>query len=98
MGWCSRPLGAPSSPAATPARPLDVIAEEAGFSKGVVYSQFAGKPDLFIALLEQRIAERAAQNAAACRASVQGSTGCAQLVRLNDRRSRGRTSDWGRVG
>jgi AcrR family transcriptional regulator len=42
---------------------LDAIAEEAGFSKGVVYSQFAGKPDLFLALLDQRITERAEENA-----------------------------------
>ena len=41
---------------------LDVIAEEAGFSKGVVYSQFASKADMFLALLEARIIERAEQN------------------------------------
>ena len=41
---------------------LEAIAEEAGFSKGVVYSQFGSKPDLFFALLERRIEERAAQN------------------------------------
>jgi AcrR family transcriptional regulator len=41
---------------------LDVIAEEAGFSKGVVYSQFASKADMFLALLEARINERAEQN------------------------------------
>jgi AcrR family transcriptional regulator len=41
---------------------LEAIAEEAGFSKGVVYSQFGSKPDLFMALLERRIEERAAQN------------------------------------
>jgi AcrR family transcriptional regulator len=41
---------------------LEAIAEEAGFSKGVVYSQFGSKPDLFFALLERRIIERAAQN------------------------------------
>ena len=41
---------------------LDAIAEEAGFSKGVVYSQFDSKGDLFMALLERRIAERTAQN------------------------------------
>jgi AcrR family transcriptional regulator len=41
---------------------LDVIAEEAGFSKGVVYSQFKSKADMFLALLEARITERAAQN------------------------------------
>ena len=42
---------------------LEQIAEEAGFSKGVVYSQFTSKADLFLALLEARIAERAAENA-----------------------------------
>jgi AcrR family transcriptional regulator len=41
---------------------VDAIAEEAGFSKGVVYSQFGSKADMFMALLEQRITERAAQN------------------------------------
>ncbi len=41
---------------------LDAIAEEAGFSKGVVYSQFESKADLFLALLEGRIEERAAEN------------------------------------
>jgi AcrR family transcriptional regulator len=41
---------------------LEAIAERAGFSKGVVYSQFDGKADLFLALLERRIAERAEQN------------------------------------
>jgi AcrR family transcriptional regulator len=56
---------------------IDAIAEEAGFSKGVVYSQFAGKPDLFLALLEQRITERAAENAhiAATRAGLEGVRG-----------------------
>ena len=41
---------------------LDAIASEAGFSKGVVYSQFESKSDLFLALLDERIAERAAEN------------------------------------
>jgi AcrR family transcriptional regulator len=41
---------------------LEAIAEEAGFSKGVVYSQFGSKPDLFFALLERRIEERATRN------------------------------------
>ena len=31
---------------------VDAIAEEAGFSKGVVYSQFESKADMFLALLE----------------------------------------------
>jgi len=42
---------------------LDQIAEEAGFSTGVVYSQFEGKADLFLTLLEARIEQRAAGNA-----------------------------------
>jgi AcrR family transcriptional regulator len=42
---------------------LEQIAEEAGFSKGVVYSQFDSKADLFLALLEARIEERARENA-----------------------------------
>jgi AcrR family transcriptional regulator len=36
------------------------IAEEAGFSHGAVYSNFAGKEDLFLALYEQCVAERVA--------------------------------------
>jgi AcrR family transcriptional regulator len=46
---------------------LEQIADEAGFSKGVVYSRFASKADMFLALLEGRITERAAQNAQAAR-------------------------------
>jgi AcrR family transcriptional regulator len=41
---------------------LEAIADEAGFSKGVVYSQFGSKPDLFFALLEQRMEQRAAHH------------------------------------
>ena len=41
---------------------LEQIADEAGFSKGVVYSQFEGKADLFLALLQQRIEERNREN------------------------------------
>jgi AcrR family transcriptional regulator len=41
---------------------LEQIAEEAGFTKGAVYSRFEGKADLFLALLEDRIAERAREN------------------------------------
>ena len=41
---------------------LEQIADEAGFSKGVVYSQFESKADLFLGLLEARISERAAEN------------------------------------
>ena len=42
---------------------VEQIAEEAGFSTGVVYSQFQSKADLFLTLLESRIEERAAGNA-----------------------------------
>ena len=41
---------------------LEQIADEAGFSKGVVYSRFASKADMFLALLEASISERAEQN------------------------------------
>jgi AcrR family transcriptional regulator len=40
---------------------LDRIAEQAGFSKGVIYSQFGSKDDLFLALLAQQIDQRATQ-------------------------------------
>jgi len=33
---------------------VDEVAEAAGFSKGAVYSNFGGKDDLFLALLDQR--------------------------------------------
>ena len=42
---------------------LEQIADEAGFSKGVVYSQFDSKADLFLALLEARIQQRGQDNA-----------------------------------
>ena len=41
---------------------IDAIAEAAGFSKGVVYSQFASKADLFLTLLEDRIEQRIVAN------------------------------------
>jgi AcrR family transcriptional regulator len=39
---------------------LDEIAEEAGYTKGAVYSSFSGKDDLFLAVLEEHYARRAA--------------------------------------
>lgn len=57
---------------------VEQIAETAGFSTGVVYSQFGGKADLFLTLLEARIAERAAGNARA----VEGLTGSEGIARL----------------
>jgi AcrR family transcriptional regulator len=41
---------------------LEAIAEEAGFSRGVMYSQFESKADLFLTLLERRMEERAEQS------------------------------------
>ena len=38
---------------------LDEIAEEAGYTKGAVYSNFRGKDDLFLELLEEHYAGRA---------------------------------------
>jgi len=38
---------------------LDAVAEEAGFTKGAVYSAFDGKADLFLAVLDERVATRA---------------------------------------
>lgn len=57
---------------------VDQIADAAGFSTGVVYSQFGGKADLFLALLEARISERAAGNAR----TVEGLAGDAGLSKL----------------
>lgn len=54
---------------------LEQIADEAGFSKGVVYSKFENKADLFLALLEQRIEERATENARFVEALLAGG-GC----------------------
>ena len=36
---------------------LDLVAAEAGYTKGAVYSNFASKEDLFFALYEQRVEE-----------------------------------------
>jgi AcrR family transcriptional regulator len=38
---------------------LDAVAEEAGFSRGAVYYNFADKDELFLELLDKRCAERA---------------------------------------
>jgi len=63
---------------------LEDIADHAGFSKGVVYSQFDSKADLFFGLLDRRISDRAAQNAAAVRNKV-GVDGIVALLRLAER-------------
>jgi len=48
---------------------LDEIAESAGVSKGALYYNFAGKEDLFLALVEQRLERRAADLAAGLHAA-----------------------------
>jgi AcrR family transcriptional regulator len=72
---------------------VDQIADSAGFSTGVVYSQFGGKADLFLALLEARIAERAAGNARA----VEGLAGDEGLARLLEHAAgvEGAEPEWG---
>jgi AcrR family transcriptional regulator len=37
---------------------IDDIAEEAGYTKGAFYANFKGKEDLFLAMLDERFAER----------------------------------------
>ena len=70
---------------------LEQIADEAGFSKGVVYSQFQSKADLFLALLEARIEERAQENA-----RLAGDMADGDLAALLDHLARGdqATRDW----
>ena len=72
---------------------LEVIAAEAGFSKGVVYSQFESKADLFLALLDERIAERAAENERAVCEAGGGAAAVAALCALGRRRAQ-RETDW----
>ncbi|MHB8531118.1 MAG: TetR/AcrR family transcriptional regulator [Solirubrobacteraceae bacterium] len=61
---------------------VEEIASEAGFSTGALYSNFDGKEDLFLVLMEREIAEHARELAAAVgeRASVaERATGGARL-------------------
>jgi AcrR family transcriptional regulator len=74
---------------------VDAIADEAGFTKGAVYSQFAGKPDLMFALLDRRIEERAAENARAAE-SLAGTDGLRTLLGRNARRQ-AEDADWTRL-
>ena len=59
---------------------LDAIAEEAGFSKGVVYSQFGSKNELFLALLAERIEQRR-EHTRELAASLSGPDGVEALAR-----------------
>ena len=49
---------------------VELIAEQAGYSHGAVYSNFAGKSDLFLAVFEQYMADRA-QELAATQAGIE---------------------------
>jgi AcrR family transcriptional regulator len=49
---------------------VEEIASEAGFSTGALYSNFDGKEDLFLALMEREIAEHAREIAEAVRAQA----------------------------
>jgi AcrR family transcriptional regulator len=72
---------------------LDEIADEAGFSRGVVQSRFGNKADLFLALLAERIDERAAQNARLAEGHS-GAEGTRVLREHAARRNRAEL-DWG---
>jgi AcrR family transcriptional regulator len=72
---------------------LDEIADEAGFSRGVVQSRFGNKSDLFLELLDERIAERAAENAQLAE-SLSGAEG-AQVMREHAARRNRAELDWG---
>jgi AcrR family transcriptional regulator len=72
---------------------LDEIADEAGFSRGVVQSRFGNKADLFLALLEERVQERATENRRLAR-PLSGATG-AQLMREHAARRNRAELDWG---
>ena len=67
---------------------LDQIADEAGFSKGAVYSRFASKADMFLALLEDRIAERGTDNARLA-GELAGTGNYGALLDLAERAERG---------
>jgi AcrR family transcriptional regulator len=74
---------------------LEHIADEAGFSKGVVYSQFGTKADLFLALLDLRIEERARQNAE-FGAHLSGERGVAAMFEFTNLVERSE-ADWTRL-
>ena len=52
---------------------LEEIADHAGFSKGVIYSQFGGKDDLMLALIEDYIGVRAGRVLDRLRSAPKGS-------------------------
>ena len=74
-----------------------MIVREAGLTKGAVYSRFESKADLFLALLEERIAQRVADTEAVA-AAEHGAVGlAAALSRQWDERMPA-DLDWMRLG
>src|SRR6476660_2933758 len=68
---------------------VEEIASEAGFSTGALYSNFDGKQDLFLALMEREIDEHARELADAVRASPsvaeRATGGARQWMRMIER-------------
>jgi AcrR family transcriptional regulator len=67
---------------------LDLVAAEAGYTKGAVYSNFASKEDLFFALYERRVEQEATR----LREVLKGSTP-AEVAEAVVARRRGGTDD-----
>src|SRR3712207_3325844 len=72
---------------------VDAIADEAGYTKGAVYSNFAAKEDLFFAVYERRAAAAVAAGEAAVDAAPDPITGIERLSRAGIDR-RGRDDGW----
>ncbi|MGE3076134.1 MAG: TetR/AcrR family transcriptional regulator [Dehalococcoidia bacterium] len=67
---------------------LEAIAEDAGFSKGVVYSRFESKDDLFLGVLEENI-ERRARRTSELFDELAGPRDLRRLAEINIRESVG---------
>ena len=59
---------------------VEAVSEEAGFSTGAVYSNFAGKEDLFLSLYEERIHRRSREVRSAVERSGGGAAGLASAA------------------
>ncbi len=74
---------------------LDDVASVAGFTKGAVYSNFKGKDDLFLALLELRFEEEMRSLRAILEATEEPATQLPALVDLLRQQFDAAESDWG---
>jgi AcrR family transcriptional regulator len=70
---------------------LDAVAAEAGFTKGAVYSNFASKEDLFLAVYERRVDARVAEMESILEESATVREGVERLIPGN--RGRRETDD-----